>query len=289
VRGHAVGAEALRPAEYRPPDQLVHRVRGDASAPVGQDLDGRRAGQGVSRDRHYRETGGRGRDGGQRPAAGPGDGQAEQRVFHLDAGREGDQQAGDERSRRGQVLPQREDGGQAEHGGQPVDVPGGHDFPQQERVRRPQQVRTQPHRRIAAQHPVEHQGHHREADGFEQLQPEGDVTERRAAELGGHPLGGGGDRAVNRRCVIPQGGDGADLPADRVAAVLELIRGHHVGAVPEYRYPAAGRIGQRVGRSSRRQDGEHHHGEEREAEQQVHGQPGPAADRRQRGQHAGAT
>jgi DNA helicase HerA-like ATPase len=271
VRGHAVGTEPFRPAEHRPPEQLVHRVRGDAVAAGEEHLDGRGASQRVRGDRHHGETGGGRRECGQRPAAGPGNGEAEQRVLHLDTRRDGYQQAGDQCSGRGQVLPQREDRGQAEHGGQPVNVPGGHDFPQQQRVRRPQQVCPQPHAgitahgRITAEHAVEQQRHRHKAGGFEQLEPERDVAERRAAELGGHPLGGGGDRAVDGRSVIPQGGDRADLVADRVAAVLKLVRGHHVRAVPKHRYPAARRVGQRVRGPSRRQDGEHDHSEETEA------------------------
>ena len=94
--------------------------------------------------------------------------------------------------------------------GQYVHVPGGDQDPQQQRVRRPQQVRPEPAGRVGARQPVQGEHHRAERDRGPELQPEDDPRRRGAAEFGGGPLLGGGQRPVHGHLVAP-------LVADRLA------------------------------------------------------------------------
>ena len=218
-------------------------------------------GRQVGRPDHHDEAGRGGGQGLDRPAAGPGHRQAEQGVLHLEAGRHADQQAGQSRAadlgpRAAFPLgadPERHDPQQPERRGQPVDVAAGHDLPQQQRVHRPQQVRPDPHLGIGAEQAVQGQDHRAEGDRFLQLEPERDAGQRGPAEFGRTPFGRGGHRPVHRDRVHPAGRDlaGRNLLADRVAGLLQLPRGHHVGAVPGHRDAAAGGVRDGIRRARR--------------------------------------
>jgi uncharacterized protein len=277
MRRHARHAE-LRVPEDRPPEQLVHGVPRDPGAAGEEDLDrGRSRGQ-VGGDHHHRESGRRGRQGLDGPAAGPRDGRAEQDILHLGARRDAGEQPGKRRGADADppvARAQRGDAKQPEHRGEPVDVAARDDLPEQQRVHRPEQMGPQAHGRVAGEEPVQGRDHRAEGQRLLQLEPEGDAGERGPAELGRDPLRPGGHGAVYRYRGRPGGRDLGEryLPAYRVAAPLQLQRRHDVRAVPGHGRPPAGRVGNGVRRAGRREDGEDRHGQEREG----HDRAGPRA------------
>jgi hypothetical protein len=139
--------------------------------------------------------------------------------------------------------------------------------------------------RVAAQQPVQADRHGEERDPVPQLQPEDDPRRRGAAQPGRRPLLGGCQRTVERRVFRP--GEMGQA-ADRIADLVQLPGGHHIGVVAEQGYPPVGGVADCVGRARRGQDGEGRDGDRRHRDQQPGGIPSAAADRGQTGDDAAA-
>ena len=262
-------------------DQLVEGVGADLALAAGQRPEDGQADPeipGHQRDAHPGHGGGQGR---QPPAQRPGHREPEQQVGEHEVGRDADEQPGGQGASHpapGIVGPQQDQAEQGRRRRQHVEVPARQQRPEQQGIHRPEQMRPGPASGVGAQQPVEADGHAEERDPVPHLQPQDDRGRRGAAEPGRRPLLGGGERAVQRRVLVP--GEMGQA-ADRITDAVQLRRGHHVGVVAEQRDPAVGGVADRVRGARGRQDGQNHYGDRGQREQQPGGIPRAAGDRQQ--------
>jgi len=180
-------------------DQLVEVVGADLALAPSQCAEEGRAGPQVSRGQRGAEPGQRRGQRLPRPAERPRQGQPEQQVGQHDVGGHADQDAGGQgpgRADAGPAGPQHGQPGDGRGGRQHIEVATGDQRPQHQRVHRPEQVRSRLPGRVAAQHPVQAEGHAEEHDRVPQLQPGHDRCRRAAAQPGRRPLLRGGQRPV---------------------------------------------------------------------------------------------
>jgi DNA helicase HerA-like ATPase len=278
-----------RPGQAEGPvEHLVEVVPGDLLAALGEHLDRGPAGDRVAHRRHAQPAAEQAGDSGGRAPHRPQRGDDEEHVRGFRAGRgreQGARRRAPGQRRPGPVRgePQRGQAGQAERDREAVDVPAGHDLPQQQRVERPQQVGAQAHRGVVPQQPVEQQHHRAERERHEQLEPERDQRHRGAAELGRQPLLGRGDRPVVRQLVGP-GVRAAD--GELVAEGDHRRGGEHVRAVAQHDHVAVDGVRLGVGGAGRRQEREDRDDDERDREQGPDRYPGAAGDREEAGPDA---
>ena len=200
-----------------------------------------------------------GRQRGGRPAQCPRQREPEQQVGQHEVGRHADEHPGGQsrgRPAAPAVRPHQGQPEQARGGRQHVEVTARDQRPEHERVHRPEQVGPGPARGVGAEQPVQPGRHAQERQSVPRLEPGDDRHRRGAAEPGGRPLLGGGERAVQRG--VPAPGQPGQV-ADRVAGLLQLVGGHHVGVVAEQGHPPVGGIadgvrGARGGQHRERRD-----------------------------------